>query len=43
MNFHEAVSVYVFPFISTVLCELQSLTRTKTAPPTGYRAPTETD
>lgn len=28
-----SLSVYVFPFISTVLCELQSLTRTKTAPP----------
>lgn len=33
LSLYCSLSVYVFPFISTVLCELQTLTRTKTAPP----------
>lgn len=28
----------MFPFISTVLCELQTLTRTKTAPPPWFKS-----
>lgn len=38
LSLYCSLSVYVFPFISTVLCELQTLTRTKTAPPPRFKS-----
>lgn len=38
LSLYCSLSVYVFPFISTVLCELQTLTRTKTAPPPWFKS-----
>lgn len=38
LSLYCSLSVYVFPFISTVLCELQTLTRTKTAPPHWFKS-----